>query len=59
MGPFGVAVGDPSRDQVVDMGQIAKQLLLQDFIPQPAVATFLAEQANALVRESPRWFCYV
>ena len=40
MGPCGVVVGDPGRNQVAGMGEVAEQRLVQELVPHPAVEAF-------------------
>lgn len=40
VGPRGVVVGHPSRDQITGMGEVAEQRLLQTLIPHRAVEAF-------------------
>ena len=40
MGPFGVVVVDPSRDQIAGMGEVAEQRLIQELVPHPTVEAF-------------------
>lgn len=37
VGPCGVVVGDPSRDQVAGMGKVAERRLVQEVVPHPVV----------------------
>ncbi len=38
--PFGVVVFDPCGDQIASMGDVAKQRLIEKFVPHPAVEAF-------------------
>ncbi len=40
MGPRGVVVCDPGRNQIANAGQIAEQRLVQNLVPHPAVEAF-------------------
>lgn len=40
MGPLGVVVGHPGRDQIAGMGEVAEQGLVQKCVPHPAVEAF-------------------
>lgn len=37
MAPFGVVVGDPGRNQIAGMGEVAEQRLVQELVPHPAI----------------------
>ena len=40
MGPRGVVVIDPGRDQIAGMGEVAEQRLVQELVPHPAIEAF-------------------
>ena len=40
MGPSGVGVGHPSRDQITGMGEVAERRFVQELVPHPAIEAF-------------------
>ena len=50
VGPFGVVVRDPGRDQIAGMGEVAEQRLVQELVPHPAVEAFDKAVLHRLAR---------
>ncbi len=54
MGPRGVVIGNPGGDQIADVGEVAKQRLVQKLVPHPAVEAFNEAVLHRLARASTR-----